>query len=198
MSMSLYSVINLSRIIFTIALSVLFLGEKLTLTIIVGVVIIILGLMLVNKISNTKDKKETTLKPVLLLLFSCLLNAISATIDKEILRYITPSQLQFWFLLFLTILCLLLILCKKQKIDFKNIRKNYWIFIAGISLVIADKFLFLANEIPTSKVSIMTLIKQASAIEGIILGKILFKEKNIIKKLLCSAIIIFGIILVLI
>jgi len=41
----------------------------------------------------------------------------------------------------------------------------------------------------------MTLLKQLSVIEGIILGKFLLKEKNIIKKLLCSILIIFGIML---
>ena len=72
--------------------------------------------------------------------------------------------------------------------------KNYWILLAAISLTVGDRFLFQANEIPESKVSIMTLIKQFSVIEGIILGKIFFKEKNIIKKLLCSLLIIIGII----
>lgn len=44
----------------------------------------------------------------------------------------------------------------------------------------------------------MTLIKQVATIETIILGKYMFKEKNIIKKLLCSLLIIFGIILTII
>lgn len=78
--------------------------------------------------------------------------------------------------------------------DFKIIKKNYWILVAAICLTVADRFLFKANEIPESKVSIMTLIKQISVIEGIILGKIFFDEKNIIKKLLCSLLIITGIV----
>jgi uncharacterized membrane protein len=56
----------------------------------------------------------------------------------------------------------------------------------------------MANEIPESKASIITIIQQISTIEIILLGKVLFKEKNIIRKLLCSILIIFGITLTLI
>lgn len=195
MPISLYSVINLSRIIFSIILSVIFLGEKLTTFLILGAVIIILGLFLVNKVSNTKSEKETNYKIILILLAACFLNSISAIIDKQVLKYITPIQLQFWFLFFLAISYWIILLFKNKKLDFKNLKKNYWIVITAICLIVSDRFLFRANEIPESKVSIMTLIKQVSAIEGIILGKILFKEKNIIKKLLCSLLIIVGIIL---
>lgn len=198
MPISLYSVINLSRIIFSIIMSVIFLGEQLTSSIIIGAIIIISGLILVNKLSNKKENKETSLKIVFILLVSCLLNSISAIIDKEVLKHITASQLQFWFLFFLTLCYWLIILIKNKKMDFKKLNKNYWILIAAISLIVGDRFLFIANRIPYSKVSIMTLIKQISAIEGIILGKFLFKEKNIIKKLLCSLLIIFGLIFTLI
>lgn len=106
------------------------------------------------------------------------LKDIASIIDKEIMTYVTPSQLQFWFLLFSTII--------------------YWILLASIFLVFGDKLLFIANNIPESKVTIMTVIKQISTIEIIILGKLLFKEKNILKKLLCSILVILGIILTII
>jgi len=192
---SLYSVINLSKIVFSIIMSVIFLGEKLTLLLIVGAIIIILGLFFVNKVSNVKNEKETKLKTILILLVSCLLNSISAIIDKEVLKYINPIQLQFWFLFFLTICYWIILLFKDRKLNFKKIKKNYWVLIAAICLTVADRFLFKANEIPESRVSAMTLIKQVSVIEGIVLGKIFFDEKNIIKKLLCSLLIIVGIVL---
>ena len=44
----------------------------------------------------------------------------------------------------------------------------------------------------------MTVLKQVSVIVAIILGKIAYKEKNIIKKLLYSFLIILGIIIMLI
>ena len=195
MPISLYSIINLSRIVFSIMLSVIFLGEQLTTLLIIGAIIIILGLFLVNKVSNVENEKETSLKVVLILLISCLFNSVSAIIDKQVLKYITSIQLQFWFLLFLSIFYWCIIIFKNVKIDFKKTKQNYWILVAAICLTVGDRFLFKANEFPESKVAIMTLIKQFSVIEGIILGKIFFNEKNIIKKLLCSLLIIIGIVL---
>lgn len=192
---SLYGVINLSRIIFSVILSVLILGEKLTFSVIAGVILVITGLVLVNKIGSKKGEKRTDSKAILMLLGSCFLNATSAIIDKGITTKVTSSQLQFYFLLFLTIIYWIILLFKQRKVDFKSMNKNYWILIAALSLVFGDKFLFIANEIPESKVAIMTLIKQLSVIEIIILGKIFFKEKNIIKKLLCSLLVILGILL---
>lgn len=197
-SMSLYSVINLSRIIFAVFLSVVVLGEQLTITMCIGLMIVILGLVLVNLISNHKENKEASLKVVFVLMFSCFLNSISAIVDKKALEYITTSQLQFWFLLFLTILSWWVELLRNKKVDFKGINKNLWIFGAAFALTIGDKILFAANKMPESSVAIMTVIKQVSAIEMIILGKVLFKEKNIRKKLFCSLLIISGIILTLV
>lgn len=197
-SISVYGLVNLSRIVFSVVLSIILLGEKLTILTLLGLVIIIFGLALVNKFANNNEEKEANFKSILMLLASCLLNAFSAIIDKYITKDITGTQLQFWFLLFLTIIYWIILLIKQKRLNFKAMNKNYWIVIAAVCLAVEDKFLFIANEIETSKVSIMTGIKQLSTIEIIILGKILFKEKNTLKKLACSMLIIFGIILTLI
>ena len=56
-----------------------------------------------------------------------------------------------------------------------------------------DRFLFKANEDLDSQVIVMTMLKQLSVIISILLGKIVFEEKVIIKKLLYSLLIIGGI-----
>ena len=193
MQISLYSMIKISRIIFSVLLSYLFLGEKITFITLIGMSIIILGLILVNKTLNKEERKEKSIKLVILLLISCLLNSISAIIDKKILLHITSGQLQFWFLLFLTMYYWVILLMKKEKINYKEIKKNYWIPVAAIALVVGDRFLFISNENVDSQVIIMTMLKQLSVIMSIILGKIIFKEKEITKKLLYSMLIIGGI-----
>ena len=193
MQISLYSMIKISRIIFSVLLSYLCLGEKITFITLIGMSIIILGLIFVNKTVNKEERKEKSIKLVILLLISCLLNSISAIIDKKILLHITSGQLQFWFLLFLTMYYWVILLMKKEKINYKEIKKNYWIPVAAIALVVGDRFLFIANENVDSQVIIMTMLKQLSVIISIILGKIIFKEKEITKKLLYSMLIIGGI-----
>lgn len=198
MSISLYGVVNLAKIVFSILMSWILLGETITITTIIGIIIVIVGLFLVNKATDSEENKETNLKTIIILLTSCFLTAIAGIIDKKILSYITGSQMQFWFVFFLMTLYWIVFLIKRKKINFKKIKKNYWLIVMASCLIIADKFLFAANRIPESSVSVMTIIKQLSAVEIIILGKFFFKEKNILKKLLCSIVIIFGIILTLI
>lgn len=193
MQISLYSMIKISRIIFSVLLSYLFLGEKITFITLIGMSIIILGLILVNKTVNKEERKEKSIKLVILLLISCLLNSISAIIDKKFLLHITSGQLQFWLLLFLTMYYWVILLIKKEKINYKEIKKNYWIPVVAIALVVGDRFLFIANENVDSQVIIMTMLKQLSVIMSIMLGKIIFKEKEITKKLLYSMLIIGGI-----
>lgn len=195
MSISIYSMINLSKILFTIILSILFLKEKLTLTLLLGAIIVLIGLYIVNKISHQSVSKESSLESVILLLIACFFSAVSSMIDKKILEHINSGQLQFWFIFFLAIFYWIVLLTRHQKINTKALCKNYWILISAVVLIIGDRFLFMATEMPESKMSIITIINQLSVIETIILGKIMFKEKNIIKKLLCSILIILGIVL---
>ena len=196
MTMSLYGIINLSRIIFTTMLSCLFLGEVLTIPTIVGMILVIGGLFLANRVDHKKGANGTDIKNIFLLLFSCLLHSVTSIMDKKILVYISADQMQFWFLLFMAILCVAVLSTRKEKNGFKNIKNNYWAILAGVCLVVQDKFLFAATKIPERKIAIMILIKQLCAIEAILFGKIMFKEKNIIKKLLCCILIIFGIAIV--
>ena len=61
--------------------------------------------------------------------------------------------------------------------------------------VIGDKALFIANRMPESRVTVMTLVKQSCCIVTILAGKFIFKEKNIAYKLVCAGIIITGIVI---
>lgn len=196
-SLSKYGIIHLSRVIFSVLLSVIILKEKLTSSIIIGIVIVIFGLYMVNSVSKS-EKKDSSFKYEIMLLISCFLNSISAILDKSLSQHLTNSQLQFWYILFITLIYWVIILIRKQDINFKTIKKNYWIPIMAFTLIIGDKVLFIANGVPESQVSVMTVIKQFSTIETIILGKLLYNEKDIVKKILWSLLIILGIILTII
>ena len=89
-----------------------------------------------------------------------------------------------------------LFVIKQQTNNIKETLSNYWIILAAILLTVGDRLLFVANSNPDSKVSIMTILKQLSTIELLILGKIMFKENNILKKLACLSLIFIGIIII--
>ncbi len=125
---------------------------------------------------------------------SCLLNAVSGFLDKLFMKDVTTSQLQFWYLLFLCAYYVIYIFIRRIKIE-RSIVKNGWVWLLAVLFVAGDKALFMANGIPESSVSVMTLIKQSSCIITIIGGKLIFKEKDTGYRLFCAAVIIAGIVL---
>ena len=199
---SLFSVLDLARVAFSMLLGVLVLHESMGINQITGLVLVIAGLLLLQKHRSEENTSEPGLKSprfffILLALISSLLNAVSALFDKLLMTYttITDGQLQFWYMFFLVIYYLLFAFIKRHSlhINWRSAVKNYWIWILAVLFVIADRCLFIANSDPASKVTVMTLIKQSGVIFSIICGRLLFKEKNTGFRMLCAAIILTGI-----
>ena len=203
---SLYGVLSLSRVIFGTLLGVIFLHETMGVFQIVGLLLVCGGLLLL-KVVDSRVKHgndiETPFQPpfnqtsvffIILAFLSCLFNSFSGFMDKILMKDITSSQLQFWYMLFIVFYYVIYILIKKIRLSWSVI-KNGWIWALAIMFVIGDKALFIANGNPASKITIMTLIKQSACLVTIIGGKIFFHEKNIGRKLLCAAIIIAGIVI---
>lgn len=218
---SLFSVLDLARVAFSMLLGILVLHETMGIPQILGLILVITGLLLLQRHKpghtghNTSETTEhtsaeipekvsdagtvkTSLKLfVILALISSLLNAVSALFDKLLMTYtkITDGQLQFWYMLFLVIYYLLFAFIKRRSlhINWRSAVKNHWIWILAVLFVIADRCLFIANSDPASKVTVMTLIKQSGVIFAIICGRFMFKEKNTGYRMLCAMIILAGI-----
>lgn len=192
MPVSLYGVIDLSRVVFASALGIIILREEMTLSTIIGSLLVCVGVLLCERKKNLKDEK-VSFKIVCFTMISCLFNAISGVMDKILTKHVTSNQLQFWYMLFLVIYYIIYIVVTREKIRLKSALKNYWIWILAIMFVIGDRALFIANSMPESKVTVMTLVKQSCCIVTILAGKFVFKEKKIAYKLVCALIIIAGI-----
>lgn len=208
---SLYGVLDLSRILFATLFGITFFGEVLSSHQILGLIFVCAGLLLLrfkpkskkaipatptitDKSVNQNASAEQTKFYIFLAFISCFLNAISGFFDKFLMRDITSSQMQFWYMVFLVLYYAIYILIKKEKISLSVI-KNPWIWALAIMFVIGDKALFIANGIEQSRLTIMTLIKQCGCFVTILGGRFIFKEKNTGYKLFCACIILVGIIL---
>ena len=101
-------------------------------------------------------------------------------------------------MLLLSVFYLAYILIKREKLELKKAFTNPWLYVLSFSLILGDRMLFIANADPESQVTVMTLIKQSSAIVTVILGRLIYKEKNIVRKLICAGIILLGIALAII
>lgn len=192
MPVSLFGIVDLSRMIFSTMFGIFILGESFTLAKCIGVVLVITGLLLVNRKKDSRGGTVTI--PILIMaLLNCFFNALSGTMDKILMAYMESSQLQFWYMLFMVIIYGIIILIRKEKISVKSIKTNYWIPIMSLSLIIGDRILFEANANPLSEVTVMTVIKQASVIVTVMTGWLVFKEKHILYKLMCAGIVLSGI-----
>ena len=192
MSVSLYGIMDLSRMVFSTLLAIVFLNEKLTINKTIGMILVITGLLLVNLKKNT-DTKGITFPVLVAALANCFFNAVSGTLDKVLMRDMNSSQLQFWFMLFSALIYGIILFIKKEKISVKTLKTNYWIPLLSLSLIIGDRLLFEANANPESQITLMTVIKQSSVIVTTLTGWLIFKEKHILYKLMCSLIVLSGI-----
>ncbi|MDE6687389.1 MAG: EamA family transporter [Lachnospiraceae bacterium] len=190
---SIYGILDLSRVLFATLLGVIVLQETLGGNQIIGLLLVAGGLLML-RLKKAKEPEHTGTVYVLLAFASCLLNALSGLMDKLITKTVTSGQLQFWYMLFLVAFYGLYLLLSRTKVRWKEAIKNYWIWILSILFIVADRALFIANAIPESRVTVMTLVKQSGCIVTILAGKWIFHEKNIGYKLICAAVIIAGIV----
>lgn len=195
MPVSLYGVMDLSQMIFTTLLGVFCLGERMAPLQIVGLVLVTGGLLMLRGGKGGLQRSEPVPMKVIGMAMICyLFNAISGTMDKVLMRDMTSSQLQFWYMLFLCLWYALYMLVRRIPFQWKNAVKNHWIWIMAVLFVIGDRALFMANGMESSRVTVMTLLKQIGCVVTIIGGRLVFKEKNIGYKLLCAGVVIAGIV----
>ena len=208
---SLCGVLDLSRVLFASLLGVVVLGEKITFFKGIGLLFVSVGLLFLkfnpflkrdrvsssesNSIAITEEQKKSSNTFFICLAFlSCILNAVSGLLDKILMKEMNSSQLQFWYTFFLVVYYSIYALVRRVKIN-KGIWKNIWVWFLAVGIIVMDKALFIANGYTESQVTIMTMIKQSSVIIAILSGKFIFREKNILQKMICAAIIIIGILI---
>ena len=208
--LGLYCVMDMSRMLFSIVLGIIFLGETLGILQGIGMVLVLVGVTVVNLKKDKETGKNTTYKAIPLILISCLLNGLSALVDKFTLsqdvtntffggQTLSEAQMQFWYMLYLSSLYGLYILFrfifKKEKINAKRCLACPYIYILSLLFMLADRAMFIANSNPNSQIVTITVIQQVSVIATIVLGRILYKEKHVVYRILCALLIISGIIL---
>lgn len=202
MPISLYGVLDLSRVMFATLLGVIVLHEVLSGYQVVGLLFVSAGLLLLKYRPRRGQRAETEQTSqgvgfvyVVMAFASCMLNALSGLLDKILMRDISSAQLQFWYMLFLVLFYLLYILLTRTPVDLKSVVRNRWVWMLSILFVIADRALFIANGMPGSRITVMTLLKQAGCVVTILAGKYLFREKDTAHKMVCALIIIAGIVI---
>ncbi len=167
----------------------------------IGFFLIIFSVMLYSKIGKKEGIHFKNNKWIFAIIGATFLGASSGLYDKFLIQnlQLNPQTLQFWFCFYAT-LCLLIILSftwfpytqKRQEFTWR-----WSIPAVGVLLQGADYFYFKALQDPEALIMLLSAIKRSQIIIAVVLGGLIFKEKNKRKKLIPLTGIMCGVFLIL-
>ncbi|MCK5107861.1 MAG: EamA family transporter [Nanoarchaeota archaeon] len=204
LELSTVSPLNNLSPIFLIILSLIFLGENITLINYLGIGLIMISAYVLeiklgsNLFSPLKLFKS---KYFVYILIAMVGGSISAVLDKLILKEIGHYSLLFFFYLFTSIIYIITVIYKRDYIEIKNLLKlqNLSIII-GITVftLIADITYVIAAAIPTTLIVLLIPLRRLSTFISTLVGGRFFKEKNILYKGGICLMMILGVYLIII
>lgn len=166
----------------------------------VGFFLIIFSVFLYSRIGKKEGINFKNNKWIFAIIGATFLGAASGLYDKFLIQslHLNPQTLQFWFCLY-TILILLVILSITW-FPYKAKRQAFiwrWSIPAvGILLQMADYFYFKALQDPEALIMLLSAIKRSQILIAVVVGGLIFKEKNKRKKLIPLAGIMIGVALI--
>jgi transporter family protein len=167
----------------------------------IGFFLIIFSVLLYSKVGKKEGIIFKRNKWVFAIIGATFLGASSGLYDKFLIQNLSlnPQTLLFWFCWY-TVLILIGLLAITW-FPYSEKRKAFkfrWTIIAvGVSLQAADYFYFKALEDPDALIMLLSAVKRSQLIIAVVVGGLLFKEKNKRKKLVPLTGIIIGVFLIL-
>jgi len=167
----------------------------------IGFSLIIISVLLYSKIGKKEGIIFKRNKWIFAIIGATFLGASSGLYDKFLIQdlVLNPQTLQFWFCWY-TLLILLGIL---MVVWFPNVQKRKefkwrWTIIGvGVLLQTADYFYFKALQDPEALIMLLSAIKRSQLLIAVVVGGLVFKEKNKRKKLVPLVGILVGVFLIL-
>ena len=184
--------------IFTTLMAWLCFGQEIGIVQLGGCLIILVGLLLISRLNkDKKEEKENDYRYLLLLVVAAFLSSISAMIDKTVLTNgVSKGSVLFWFFFFLMSIYFVVCMIRNKKIEFKNLKTNYWVIFIGLSIFLADFFYYQAVAIEGVYLSMISIIRKLSSFLSVVLAGFFLKEDNLIKKILILLLMFIGLALI--
>jgi len=167
----------------------------------IGFFLIIFSVMLYSKIGKKEGINFKRNKWIYAIIAATFLGASSGLYDKFLIQSLAlnPQTLQFWFCWY-TILILLAVLAITWFPNAEKRKKFKWrwtIMAVGMLLITADYFYFKALQDPDALIMLLSAIKRSQILIAVVVGGLIFKEKNKRKKLVPLLGIMLGVFLIL-
>lgn len=154
----------------------------------IGFFTIIISMILYAKVGKLEGIDFKKNPWIFAIIGATLLGSSSGLYDKFLIQNIkfAPQTLQFWFcfyvIIFLGIILSVIWFPYKEKRE--NFKWRWSILGVGVLLQLADYFYFKALSQPQALIMLLSAIKRSQILISVIIGGILFKEKNKRKKIL--------------
>jgi bacterial/archaeal transporter family protein len=197
---TLLAPLNASGPVWTMLGAMLIYGEKMNILQWTGVVISLGFYYVMSFGGNMPEKSEKDKRWIFFAFLSIIFNSISALLDKYLVRQYDRITMQAWFsvytaLIFLVILFIIWYPSRRNSTPFTW---RWAIPFIGIVLVAADFFYFKALSFEGSLVSVLIIVRRASAVLVFAAGAFYFKETSLRRRGLVLAGILFGVAMVVI
>jgi Putative glucose uptake permease len=183
--------ISTTRSIWVVLLGVVFFGETLSLSKLLGVALIFLGLIVIY---NQKTKKTTFGRYHIYVLVYAIMISSAYALDKYALRYFSVGFYNSLLYLLPGILTTVIFprTLRNMKYLIKPRKTNYFIFISCSVQIISTLSLYAAYQV--GELSLVGPLAQTSTVLTIIFGILLLKERwNLKRKIAGIAIVSLGV-----
>lgn len=182
--------------LFSIIFGIIILNEKLTSFEGIGIIVMLISYYFIGKVGSKEVVRIFNNKYLYFMIISAVLNAVSATIDKIVLKSSDPGQMQFWFSLFMFLFNAGALTYVRLRYKNKSvIRFDFYIPVMSLLLIISDRIYFTVLNIPSTQISMVMPLRKVSIFASVIIGGLIFREKNLKKKFWCICLLIIGIVL---
>ena len=180
----------------------IFLGEALTIYEILGILLLIVGTYILQLTQNQKllDPFKFLFKSraYLYLIFALILFTTTSILDKTLLKQFNMPINGFMFFqhLFFAIIFIIFILFSGKIKEIKSSFKFSWKLIAILSIVTIIYRYGELQAVKTTAVALAISIKRLSVFFAVVLGGRIFRESNLLRKTIATAIMALGAILI--
>lgn len=181
--------ITTSSPIFVTILAMILLGEKITMLGFLGILTVILGILIINAVTI---KNFTFTRGVVYAIAAAITYSFGAIVEKTGVGR-SNIFLYIYFLTFFMTFFLFIYSRKSTTAGHLKFFKENFSHLLAASVVLFLSVVTYRFGLETLNVSYASSIRQVNAVFGVIMGIVLLKEKDILRRLVGSIIIIIGI-----
>ena len=181
--------------LFSSMVAILFLHEPLKLTITLGLLLMIAGVLLINGLNFKKGTDKNVMTGVFFGIFTGLFIALYTVNDTIAIKTYHLSPLTLTVLTNIIGTVLLAPFIIKQKAELKReIKQHKWIIIA-IAVLSPAAYILVLEALKYAPLTVVAPARETSILLGVFMGSSVFKEKDGRRRLAASLLILIGIVL---